>query len=127
MSEETKGQQNRKRIQEDLEGKLAKYCPNNFNRVANLIAYDYHMNPDTLKYRYLPMYIDAGILQFDGDHNLVLTAKGQRVQATDDGLTKEQFKEELEEENEQRNKLGKPKVSLEEWRKTRSKRLKPVS
>ena len=33
---------------------------------------------------------------------------------------------ELEEENENRNKLGKPRVSLEEWKKMRSKRKKPL-
>lgn len=41
-------------------------------------------------------------------------------------LTPEQFKEELEEENEQRAKLGKPKVSFEEWKSVRPKRLKPL-
>jgi hypothetical protein len=41
-------------------------------------------------------------------------------------LTEEQLREELEEENEQRNKLGKPKVSLKEWKEKRSKRLQQV-
>ena len=41
-------------------------------------------------------------------------------------LTDEQLREELEEENEQRSKLGKPRVILKEWKEKRSKRLKPV-
>jgi hypothetical protein len=41
-------------------------------------------------------------------------------------LTDEQLREELQEENEQRSKLGKPRVSLEEWKEKRAKRLKQV-
>jgi hypothetical protein len=48
------------------------------------------------------------------------------ARATEDGLTDKQLKEELEEENEQRNKLGKKPLSLEEYVKIRSKRIKPL-
>jgi hypothetical protein len=41
-------------------------------------------------------------------------------------LTEEQLRGELQEENEQRSKLGKPRVSLKEWREMRSKRFKPL-
>jgi hypothetical protein len=41
-------------------------------------------------------------------------------------LTDAELREELEEENEQRSKLGKPKVTLEEWKQMRSKRTKPI-
>jgi hypothetical protein len=126
MSEETHGQQNRKRIREQIEHVLGKYCPNTFNKMANLIAYDFNLCPDTLKYSYLPMWIDVGILEVNSDNLYVLSAKGQGVQTTEDGLTDEQLKEELEEENDQRNKLGKPRVSLKEWKEKRSKRLKPI-
>jgi hypothetical protein len=126
MSEESRGQQIRKRIQEQVEGQLGKYCPNSFNKMANLIAYDFHLCPDTLKYNYLPMFIDAGILEYNHDNQLVLSAKGRAVQTTEDGLTDEQLKEEFEEENENRTKLGKPKVSLEEWKKMRSKRTRLI-
>ena len=45
---------------------------------------------------------------------------------TSDGLTEEEVKEELQEENEHRAELGKPKVSLEEWKKLRAKRKRPL-
>jgi hypothetical protein len=41
-------------------------------------------------------------------------------------LTDEQLREELEEENEQRSKLGKPKIGLKEWKEKRVKRVKQV-
>jgi hypothetical protein len=127
MSEESKGQQIRKRIREQVESQLSKYCPNTFNKMANLIAYDFNLCPDTLKYNYLPMFIDAGILEFNHDNMVVLSAKGQRLQTTTDGLTDKDLQEELEEENENRVKLGKPKISLEEWKKMREKRKKPLT
>ena len=126
MSEETRGQQARKNIQITMLGVLSKYCPNTFQKMANLIAFDFNLTPDTVRYNYLSMFIDAGILEYDNNRMLILSAKGQNLQTSEDGLTDEQLKEELEEENEQRNKLGKPRVSLEEWKAKRSKRLKPI-
>jgi hypothetical protein len=126
MSEESRGQQIRNRIAHAIENQLSKYCPNPYNKMANLIAYDFNLCPDTLKYRYFPMFIDAGILEYNHDNLLVLTAKGQRVQTTEDGLTPDELKVELEEENEQRAKLGKPKISFEEWKKKRQKRTQQV-
>jgi hypothetical protein len=41
-------------------------------------------------------------------------------------LTLEELREELDEENENRSKLGKPRVSLEEWKRMRSKRKRPL-
>lgn len=126
MSEETRGQQARKNIQMAILGVLEKYCPNSYSRMANLIAFDFNLTPDTVRYNYLSMFIDAGILEYNSDQMLVLSPIGQRFQTTEDGLTEEQLKEELEEENNQRNKLGKPKIALEEWKEKRSKRLKPI-
>lgn len=123
MSEETHGQQNRKRIKEQVEHNLSKYCPNTFNKMANLIAYDFNLCPDTLKYSYLPMFIDAGILEYNHDNLLVLSAKGKGLQTTEDGLTDEQLQEELKEENEHRDRP----ISLEEWKKKRPKRFKPLT
>lgn len=126
MSEETRGQQARKNIQITMLGVLSKYCPNNYSKMANLIAFDFNLTPDTVRYNYLSMFIDAGILEYDNNRMLVLSAKGQNFQTTEDGLTEKDVQNELEEENEQRSKLGKPRVSLEEWKKKREKRLKPV-
>lgn len=126
MSEESKGQRIRKRIRETVENQLHKYCPNTFNKMANLIAYDLNLTPDTIRYNYLPMFIDAGILEYDNDNMVVLTAKGLKVQTTEDGLTEQQLREELDEENENRAKLGQHKVTLEEWKETRSSRIKPL-
>lgn len=126
MSEATHGQQNRKEIRQEVESALSNYCPNRIDRMANLIAYDFNLSPWTVRYTYLPMFIDKGILVQCGYGNYTVSAKGQHLQTTEDGLTDEQLGEELEEENEQRNKLGKPKVSLEEWKAMRSKRFKPT-
>lgn len=127
MSQPTKGQQNRKEIHQSIEGSLAKFCPNTLDKIANLIAYDLYLSPYTVRYTYLPMFVDVGVLEPVGNSVYDLSAKGKQLQTTEDGLTEEQVKEEIEEENEQRSKLGKPKVSLEEWKSMRSKRIKPVS
>ena len=126
MAEETRGQTSRKNIQQSLLNVLDKYSPNFYRKMANLIAFDFHLSPDTVKYRYLDMFLDNGILEYDSEGFLVLTAKGKALQTTEDGLTKEQLAEELQEENENRNKLGKPPLSLEEWKKKRQKRIKPL-
>jgi hypothetical protein len=126
MSEESKGQQNRKNIRMAVEHSLLKYCPNTYNRMANLIAYDFNLCPDTVKYSYLSMFIEAGILEYNHDNQLDLSAKGQQIQTTEDGLTEQQLQEELDEENENRSKLGHHKVSLEEWKEMRSNRIKPL-
>lgn len=126
MSEESKGQQIRKNIRLAIEQALSKYCPNTISRMANLIAYDFNLSPDTLRYNYLPMFVDAGILELNHDNLYTLSARGQHLQTTRDGLTDAQLQEELAEENDSRSRLGKPRVSFEEWKKMRPKRLKPV-
>jgi len=126
MSEESRGQIIKKNITKAMEGQLHKYVPNPFNRMANLIAYEFNLTPDTVRYNYLNMFIENGILIHTNNGELDLSAKGKTLQTTDDGLTDEDLKEELEEENENRAKLSKPKVSLEEWKKMRSRRKKPV-
>ena len=45
---------------------------------------------------------------------------------TEDGLTEDDLQTELDEENEMRAQLGKHRVTLEEWKKMRIKRKKPV-
>lgn len=126
MSQETRGQQARKNIKLTMIGQLSKYCPNTFHKMAMLIAYEMNLTPDTVKYNYLSMFVENGILEYNSDNLLVLSAKGKGLQTTEDGLTDDQLKEELEEENEQRNKLGKKPLSHEEYVKIRSKRIKPL-
>lgn len=126
MSEESRGQQIRRNIRSAIEGSLSKYCPNTFSRMAYLIAYDFNLTPDTVKYNYLNMFIENGILTHTENGLLDLSAKGKALQTTEDGLTEKELQKELEEENENRNKLGKPRVTLEEWKKMRSKRHKPL-
>ena len=63
MTESTQGQKNRKNIQDTLEPKLSEFCPNSLDKMANLIAYKFHLSPYTVRYSYLPMFIDAGILE----------------------------------------------------------------
>ena len=45
---------------------------------------------------------------------------------TEDGLTESELLEELEDENDARAKLGKHKIGLDEWKKMRTKRVKPL-
>ena len=63
MSKTTRGQQARETIKDRIEESLPKYCPNDFRRMALLIAYDFNLAPDTVKYRYLDMFIEKGILK----------------------------------------------------------------
>lgn len=126
MAEETKGQTSRKNIQQSLLNGLDKYSSNFYRKMANLIAFDFHLSPDTVKYRYLDMFLDNGILEYNEEGLVVLTARGKALQTTEDGLTKQELAEELQEENEQRNKLGKPPVSFEEWKEKRQKRIKVI-
>jgi hypothetical protein len=127
LSEESKGQQNRKNIRMAVEHSLSNYCPNTYNRMANLIAYDFNLCPDTVKYSYLSMFIEAGILEYNHDNQLDLSAKGKKIQTTSDGLTVEDLQKELDEENESRNRLGQKPVTLEEWKQMRSRRFKPLN
>jgi hypothetical protein len=125
MSEATHGQQNRKEIQQRIELSLSKYCPTSIDRLADFLAYEYHLSPYTVRYTYLPMFLTVGILERCEDGDVRVTKKGiENIQRGE--LTDEQLGEELDEENEQRSKLGKPKVSLEEWKNLRSKRFKPI-
>ncbi|MBT0159920.1 hypothetical protein G4O51_08040 [Candidatus Bathyarchaeota archaeon A05DMB-2] len=79
-------------------------------------------------FRYLDDYLMSclswGIMELN-DGNLIFKGIPDDAEMPCE-LTEEQLKEELAEENEQRNKLGKPRVSLEEWKEKRSKRLKPI-
>lgn len=75
MSNETKGQINRRNIREAVENALPDYCPNEYRRMACLIAYDFNLSPDTVKYRYLDMFIEKGILKNDGKGTLVYVGK----------------------------------------------------
>jgi hypothetical protein len=79
-------------------------------------------------FRYLDDYLESclswGIMELD-DGNLIFKGIPNGAEMPCE-LTEEQLREELDEENEQRNKLGKPRVSLEEWKEKRSKRWKPI-
>lgn len=126
MSEESRGQQIRREIRKHIEASLGKYCPNTLAKMSNLIAYDFNLTPDTLRYNYLPMFVDAGILEYNHDNLLVLSAKGKGLQTTEDGLTEQELAKEFQEENENRNQLGRKPLSFEEYVKMRGKRIKPL-
>jgi hypothetical protein len=110
-----------------MEGSLSKYCPNTFSRMAYLIAYDYNLTPDTVKYNYLTMFIENGILTHTENGLLDLSEKGKALQTTEDGLTEQELRQEYEEEIQSQTESGKkPKVTFEEWKKNRPKRFKPL-
>jgi len=123
----TRGQISRKMIRTEIERRLPQYLPNPISKVANLIAYDLNLSPFTVRYNYLSMLLDAGIIAFGDDGQIHLTEKGKQALTTEDGLTKEELKEEWEEENQKRKELGKEEISFTEWVKTRqATRRKPL-
>lgn len=77
MSESTLGQQNRKNIRQTIEIHLGDYCGNPIDKMANLLAYDYNMGIRTVRYDYLPMFIDKGILFLD-ENGLVQMSNGNK-------------------------------------------------
>jgi hypothetical protein len=79
MSQATKGQVNRKNIRMTIENSLSRYCPNELDRMANLIAYDFNLSPYTVRYTYLPMFIDKGIL-VNNNGKFVLAVEVQQQQ-----------------------------------------------
>jgi single-stranded DNA-specific DHH superfamily exonuclease len=117
---QTLGQLNRKNIQERIEELLPYYCSktDDIDELAHYISYDFHMNPHTIRYFYLPMFITVGRLQDVNGHITCI--------ATEDGLSEKNLQEELKEENEQRSKLDKSPLTLEEWKKKRTQRFKPI-
>jgi hypothetical protein len=125
MSEVTKGQQSRKAIQQSMIASLPKYCPIGIDKLADFIAYEFHMSPYTIRYTYLPMFITVGILEEVGNGYVRVSEKGNEAISRGE-LTDVELREELEEENEQRSKLGKSIVTLEEWKQMRTKRIKPI-
>lgn len=123
MTEATKGQKNRKEIRNRIESELLNYCPNQIDKLSDPIAYDFNLSPYTVRYTYLPMFINVGILKHNGNGDLIPTGTERKPLIE---LSDQEFKDEFDEENEQRNKLGKPPLTLKDWKKKRPKRSKPV-
>ena len=91
MTEATRGQQNRKEIRQQMESTLTNYFPDTLDRASNRIAYDYHLSPYTVRYTYLPMFIDVGILASCGNGKYDLSAKAQQAQAEKQKAEAENF------------------------------------
>jgi hypothetical protein len=53
MTEATKGQINRKNIQTAIINSLKKYCPDTADRIADFIAFEFHLSPYTVRYTYI--------------------------------------------------------------------------
>jgi len=123
MSEESRGQIIKKNITKAMEGQLHKYVPNPFNRMANLIAYEFNLTPDTVRYNYLNMFIENGILIHTNNGELDLSAKGKALQI-DEEQSEEDLKQEYTEYVEKKKeteffaeykKLPEPKPTFETW------------
>ena len=111
MTESTQGQKNRKNIQDTLEPKLSEFCPNSLDKMANIIAYKFHLSPYTVRYSYLPMFIDAGILELcNGNGCYDLSAKVKQSQFSQLPIEKkyEKYIQSLEK--------GVKKLSFDEWK-----------
>jgi hypothetical protein len=81
MSEVTRGQTSRKLIRQEIERSLQRYLPADVSKLANLIAYDFNLSPFTVRYTYLPMFLDAGVIEHGQDGLIHLTEKGKQKQA----------------------------------------------
>jgi hypothetical protein len=62
MSMATRGQTNRGNIRKAMENLLPKYLPNPLDALADYLAYELNLSPDTVKYTYLPMLVRLKIL-----------------------------------------------------------------
>ena len=122
MSQATRGQRNRQEVSHDIELNLQKYCPNTLDKMANLIAYDYNLSPYTVRYTYLPMYVDVGRLVNCGNGCYDVWSK-----LTKDDFSESELQAELDEENKNRKQLGKPELTMEQWKKERPPRFKQLS
>lgn len=80
-----------------------------------------------IRENYIEPLIDEDILRETRDGYIEFVGLPENAEVpSEDSLTEQEIVEELEEENEMRNQLGKKPLSLEEWKKTRPKRLKPL-
>jgi hypothetical protein len=74
---------------------------------------------------YLQPLITEGILTWTGNGRIRFVGIPENAVMPCE-LTEQQLQEELDEENENRAKLGQHKVTLKEWKKMRSPRMKPL-
>ena len=81
-----------------------------------------------IDYRYIGAYLDAclswGVMEMRNGCLFFVGIPEDAEIPTE--LSTDQLKEELAEENKNRNKLGKPELTMEEWRKRRDPRFRPV-
>jgi hypothetical protein len=74
---------------------------------------------------YINPLVTEGILERTGDGHIRFVGLPVGAEKPLE-LTEQELQEELDEENDNRLKLGKPRVSLEEWKKMRTRRFKPL-
>lgn len=78
-----------------------------------------------IKEDYLQPLITEGILEFSGRGYIKFIGLPKNAEKVLE-LSEKQLMEELEEENEKRAELGQKKLTLEDWKKMRSRRFKPL-
>ncbi|MCJ7633558.1 hypothetical protein MUP77_14370 [Candidatus Bathyarchaeota archaeon] len=78
-----------------------------------------------IRENYVEPLVTDGILEWTGNGRIRFVGIPENAVMPCE-LTEQQLQEELEEENENRAKLGQHKLTLKEWKKKRSLRIKPL-
>jgi hypothetical protein len=78
MSETTKGQSNRKRIMVEMVNDLPNYDGLLYDNSVLRIAYKFNLAPDTIRYSYLPIFIEMKMISID-ESNIIHINKGKKI------------------------------------------------
>jgi hypothetical protein len=70
MSESTKGQSNRKRIMSEMINDLPNYNNLNYDNAVLRLAYKFNLAPDTIKYSYIPIFIEMKMMSIDKEYKI---------------------------------------------------------
>ena len=69
-SESTKGQANRKRIMGEMINDLPNYDGMNYDNAVLRIAFKFNLAPDTVKYSYIPIFIEMKMMSIDKEYKI---------------------------------------------------------
>jgi len=70
MSESTKGQNNRKRIITVMINDLSNYDGLLYDKAVLRLAYKFNLAPDTIRYSYLPIFLEMKMIHIDKEYKI---------------------------------------------------------
>lgn len=70
MSESTKGQNARKRIMGEMINDLSNYDGQIYDNVVLRLAYKFNLAPDTIKYSYMPIFVEMKMMSIDKEYKI---------------------------------------------------------